>query len=348
MIVGYEGTFMRLLYCIFFFYATILPATEYIYPVASLNNGATILCIHQHSPTNIELLEWNPETNHTEQMLWSVYNPAWLQMLPDNTGFSFIDNGRLRIKLFQKRSPKSIDFDEPLFDINGLQWIDEHTCYCSAYYNDNFALFELHDDGTLQCLHWKKGSDYLYPQKIDNQLFYIERCTTENSTNYHIMQCIYHYNDSELIADFGNTPIVFLTMISNTQGFVLEHAQNIDSSNLTTLFTYHEIKNQGGTWNKNVLFSFSIPTDLLREGSDRLYESLLPLLPRIVDNKIYFVSCSNDNSFLEPYFYSLSSKTIHKINLPTKNGHYFVPMQCGNKLYCGGTLSGDKKLLALF
>ncbi|HLX54399.1 MAG TPA: hypothetical protein VKR58_10680, partial [Aquella sp.] len=366
----YKGMSMRLLYCVFFLYAHILSGTEYIYPVASLNNGATVLCIHQHNPTHIELVEWNPSTNHAEQILWSMFNPAGLQLLPNNAGFSFIDNGRLRIKLFQKRSPKAIDFDEPLFGINGLQWIDQYTCYCSAYYNNNFALFELHDDGTMHCLCWKKGSDYLYPQKIGEQLFYIERYIAENSTHYRIMQCAYenNNNDAFAIVDFYSTPIIFLTMISDKHGFVLEHAQNIDSDNSIIPFSYHEIIKQGDTWSKNILFSFSIPTDLL-VGDTKLYESLLPLLPRIVDNKIYFIDCAptsprlrragNDTYNLEPYFYDLSFaahpecpegvyRRIQKISLPEKKGHYFVPMQCGNGFYCGGTLGATTKLLVLF
>jgi hypothetical protein len=341
----YEGISMRLFYYFILLYTHVLPAVEYMYPVASSNNGATILCIHQNSLTNITLLEWNPETHHTEQILWSVYNPAMVQILPNNSGFSFIDNGRLRIKSFQKRSPKAIDFDEPLFGINGLQWIDAHSCYCSAQYNDNFALFELHDDGTMHCLRWKKGSDYLYPQKIDNQLFYIERYATENSTHYRIMQSSYQSSQNDnaiVIADFCNNPIIFLTMISDKHGFVLEHAQHIDSDNPIASFSYHEIKKQDDTWTKNVLFSFSIPTNLLLKGEECLYESLLPLLPRIIDNKVYFVDCANSyNCTLEPYFYDLSVQIIQKISLPAKEGHYFVPMQCGNSFYCG---SGEKQL----
>ena len=117
-------------------------SSEYIYPVASLDED-NILYIHQTSPRSIQLFEWNTITNHTEQILWSLFNPVGIQLLPDNSGFSFIDNGRLRIKAFQKRSPKTIDFDEPIFNINALHWIDEHTCYCSAYYNNLFSLFEL-------------------------------------------------------------------------------------------------------------------------------------------------------------------------------------------------------------
>src|SRR5579871_4380579 len=129
-------------FLLFFFYMT--HAIEYMYPVACLNDE-TILYIHQLNPTCIQLYSWNPVTDIHEPLLWSLYNPANVQLLPNNTGFSFIDNGRLRIKLFEKRSPKTIDFDDPIFNINGLQWIDEHSCCCSAQYGSYFSIFQLHD-----------------------------------------------------------------------------------------------------------------------------------------------------------------------------------------------------------
>lgn len=328
-----------------FCYMHALPAIEYIYPVASLNDGTEILCIHQHSPTNIELLVWNTATHQSEQILWSVFNPAGLQILPDNSGFSFIDNGRLRIKSFQKRSPKAIDFDEPLFGINGLQWIDNHICCCSAQYNNNFALFELHDDGTLECLMTKEGKDFMCPQKVGGQLFYIERYATEKGCgdiHYHIASCLYEkknscFSQSNIIADFQNKPIMFLTMVDDTQGFVMEHAQHINSENPTTSFTYHQIIKEGGTWNQKPLFSFAIPTTLLLDDQEQLYESILPLLPRTINNKIYFVDCAkNNNHILELYSYDLAKSTVKKINLAKQKGHCFVPVLCGNAFYCGG------------
>ncbi len=316
-----------------------------MYPVASLDNGKTILYIHQHSSTNIELLSYNTQTHQTESMLWSVFNPAGLQMLPDNGGFSFIDNGRLRIKSFNKRSAKAIDFDEPLFGINSLHWIDTHTCYCSAQYNNNFALFELYDDGTLQCLCAQEGKDCMYPQKIGDQLFYIERSTTKKGPsrfNYRIISQSYQNNNSNhpetnLIADFGNTPIIFLTMLSDTEGFVIEHAQQINSENPTTSFVYHHIIKAGDIWSKNILFSFSVPTNLLLDNEERLYESILPLLPRIINQKVYFVDCANNSDYiLEPYFCSPVTKTTQKIDLNQHKGHFFVPMLCDKIIYCGG------------
>jgi hypothetical protein len=340
------------------FFVHIVSAIEYVYPVASLCNGKTILYIHQRTATSLELFEWNTKTNQTEQILWSVFNPAGLELLPDNSGFSFIDNGRLRIKLFQKRSPKTIDFDEPLYNINRLHWIDQSICYCSAQQNNNFALFQLDNNGIMKCLVSKNNKDYMYPQKIGDQLFYIERSASKDAPGalqYQIVSSQYDNDNAcaaatELIADFDTNPIVFLTMISDKEGFVLEHPQNLDSNSSIVLFMYHHIIKQGNSWHKNKIFSFEIPACLLLEGKGRLYESLLPLLPRIVKNKVYFVDCVGSNDlFLEPYMYNLSTNIIQKITVPSKKGHYFVPILCGTQFYCGGSfLAGQKEPLISF
>jgi len=317
-----------------------------MYPVAYLDNGTTVFYIHQHASMNIELFAWNTCTNHTEPILWSLFNPAGLQLLPSLSGFSFIDNGRLRIKLFQKRSPKTVDFDEPIININGLHWVDDHSCYCSAQQGDNFALLQLHDEGTMECLFKNNKKDCMYPQKIADTLFYIERSMINNVFHYCVMQCNYMVNSplSQLIADFCDKSIIFLHMLSEQEGFVLEHEQNIESTALTTQFSYHRIIKQDDFWNKKFLFSFTIPIDLLLPGEQRIYESLLPLLPRIIDNKVYFVSCSQNNFNLKPHYYDLITKTITKIMVPLKKeGHYFVPMACGKHFYCGGTKLLGKK-----
>lgn len=352
---------MKLHHCFFyylFFYTNITYSSEYIYPVACLDNGITVLYIHQSNATSLELLEWNSKTDHTEQVLWSLFNPAGFQLLPDNSGFSFIDNGRLRIKLFERRSPRTIDFDEPLFNFNSLHWLDRHTCYCSAQQGDNFGLFQLYDNGMVECLLKKDDVDYMYPQKIDDQLFYIERYSTKKdprSFHYQIVCSLYSRNNScankqDVVVDFADTPIIFLTMISNKEGFVLEHIQNIDPHNQTIQFLYHQIKQKNAKWHSKMLFSFDIPTNLLFSSDERLYESLLPLLPRIVNNKIYFVdSAKTDDNNLRPYFYDLSKNLTQNIIVPIKHkGHYFVPMLCGKKFCCGGTMVNREKHLLFF
>ena len=339
-----------LLFYIFFcivFYTSPLFSTEYTYPVASLLDDATILYIHQISPENIQLFSYNTITNQSEQIVWSVFNPAGVQLLPHNKGFSFIDNGRLRIKAFHKRSPKTVDFDEPIFNINGLYWIDEHTGYCSAYYNNHYSILELTDEGAIHHLMEKDNVDCMYPQKINDRLFYIERYVNHTGNNYAIMHMRYRYDStSELVLNFNNNPIIFLQMTSDTEGFVVQHQKDIDNKALKSAFQYHRIGKENNNWYSHLLFSFEIPTSLFLYNNDqRLFESILPLLPRMINDKIYFVDCSDKN--LEPYYYDIATKERYKINIGKPQGHIFVPIQCGATLFFGGE-KGDNIPFARF
>ncbi len=347
---------MRFLSCLFILFmpiTLICSTSEYIYPIALLDNEKTILYIHQISPTNIKLCEWNSQTKTFNTCLWTLYNPAALQLLYNNSGFSFIDNGRLRIKSFNKRSAKAVDFDEPIFNIHSLEWIDEHNCYCSAQNNDNFSLFQLSDKGVLWCIAHADQHDFMYPQKIDDELFYIERYQTKTSYNYgyRIMKSVYPSQDTlndinvaekaQIILTY-EYPVTFLDMVSATEGFFLEHAATINTDDRTVEFVYHHIKKKNEKWVTEQLFSFKVPISLLSHSNTlRLYESIMPLLPRIIDNKIYYVDCTmNENYYLEPYLYDIKTADIKKITPKTKKcGHYFVPIVCEGTLYFGGSKS---------
>ena len=114
------------------------------------------------------------------------------------------------------------------------------------------------------------------------------------------------------------------------------------------LFFYHHLIRIGAEWCKKELFSFAIPYTLLLGTNERLFESILPLLPRIIDNNIYFTDCAdNSNNYLETYCYELSTATIKKV-LSNNQGHLFVPMKCGDRLYCGGSMSDQKEPLICF
>src|SRR5690606_3475103 len=118
-------------YFLYFFLTTsVIYSKEYLYPVAHLSDYKTIFLIHQKYNYSIELLIWDCETNQIQEGLWSLFNPAGFQLLPDESGFSFIDNGRLRIKYFNKRSPKVIDFDNYFYNMSLINWINSDEFYC--------------------------------------------------------------------------------------------------------------------------------------------------------------------------------------------------------------------------
>ena len=89
-------------------------AYEYLYPVAGVkkNNERYLYLLYQKDAIHVELFLWHEKTKIISKVLPSLCMPAGIRMLPDQKGFSFIDNGRIKLKLFNKRSPKAIDCNE--------------------------------------------------------------------------------------------------------------------------------------------------------------------------------------------------------------------------------------------
>src|SRR5579872_7448020 len=117
---------------------------EYLYPVAAYKTpeGASrLLLLYQKSSANIELWEWDPITKHANKALPASHTPAGVRMLPDNSGFSFIDEDRIRIKKFTKRSAKTLELREPLHSLGPVTWAEDGTGYFHAQGKKNFCIF---------------------------------------------------------------------------------------------------------------------------------------------------------------------------------------------------------------
>lgn len=338
-----------------------MHAEEFLYPVAAYRDheGFTkVLVLYQKSLEHIELWQWDLATQRAHKALLSSFTPAGVRMLPDMTGFSFVDSGRIRIKEFCKRSPKAIDIYEPVYDIGVVEWADNETGYFSAKMRDHYSIFSVTRDGDTCCLVTKPGADCMYPKKIGEYLFYIERTAvqtddlfapgidTKEHYTYRIMKTAYQGDATAkvpplCVANFDTRPIVFLTMVSAREGFVIEHATVIDKHDPVVIFLYHRLLcDEAGMWSHRYLFSFSVPSELLLPTSNRLYESLLPLLPRPIHNYIYYVDLvpGNDGSAcLFPCRYSLH--TFMKEVIPHSGIHHsFAPFFVDSLLLYGGTL----------
>ena len=223
--------------------------------------------------------------------------------------------------------------------------------------------------------------DCLYPQKINDQLFYIERSYCNEGCRYAIMQSIYPYipyeegnnfnviehfeirtqelikrqenkdrkNNNELhyekrmIADFGDQALAFLHMRSEYEGFVLEHPNKIDKQDKTIILSVYHLEKKPHAWRKTYLFSFEVPLHLLLpESSSRLYESMLPLLPRYDENEIHFVDCARyKESFnLNVYTYHLADGTIKALSNEAAQVR-IAPLKIKDLIYCGGSIVPD-------
>lgn len=426
-------------------YAPALLSCEFLYPVAvtKKNNKTQVYVLHQKSINNIELLIWDPETKICSNGLLSSYTPAALKILPNGDGFSFIDDGRIRIKNFDKRSPKSIDIYEPLYDISQINWIDEHNFYLSAKKNNKFCIFHVHENGLIKPIlqdmqyeqdegaslqnselinlelpnHGLKGQDlagqglisydFMYPQKVGDSLFFIERIThngeykkepvsykiiktvypdlckqvsdltdsIENSQDFEVKsKIIQEFTDNctaqelakkncQCLVDFKDKPIAFLSMISETEGFFLKHPENVCKHDKVVVFECFYIKNTdidsckinscshksfcSKGWVCEKIFSFAIPTYLILEVPDScLYESILPLLPKYYNNKIYFVDFDIEKQSLGLVSYNLLNDFSERLFTKEFSPQLlFAPIFLEDKIICGGKIDYTESCL---
>lgn len=368
----------------FLFISTLLRAEEFLYPVASFEKDGQeqVYLLYQKSIRHIELWVWDPKTTTVNKALLSSYTPAGLRILPDKSGFSFIDNGRIKIKHFAKRSPKSLDLYEPIYEIGIIEWIDSSRCYFSAKENERTAIFQATMNGELKKIVGSSAADCIYPQKIGDQLFYIER----RYPSYKIMQMPYpeivydasnNFNNVEnfdmrvqellkkqekrnnqleaveapknVMVDFNEQfngqALAFLQMVSETVGYVISHPNAIDKQDKTIPLVYYQLSKESDSWHCVPLFSFEIPLDLLMpERTSRLYESMLPLLPRRFGNEIYFVDCAQarENCNLNIYIYHLVDGKIKQLSGAREIGkNFFAPIKTARGIYYGGSMEPD-------
>lgn len=352
--------------CVF----TTMHTKEYLYPVAhALHNDANLVfLIHQISLNRLQLLQLDVQSGVIAPVLPSAITPAGIKILPDLSGYSFIDQGSIYIKLFSKRSPIHLDISLPLYQIDMIEWIDPTCCYFAACYQDKSNIYQLSITGDLQLLVQSSIADSLYPQKIDDSLYYIER--SFDKKKYCIK--VVHYSPTHLdrscsnnstmsLLNTGDQPIAFLYMQSSTIGYYVSYPASLEGQAACLPCAYHQLSydNKQATWNTEKLFDFSVPLDfLLPENKDRLYESFLPLLPTHTEQGIYFCDCTPDKAkktglrnlggswyeadFVKIYFYDfLSKKTTLMVD--DNNQDLLAPFATGKTLLYGHSLTGTSK-----
>ena len=77
--------------------------------------------IYQKNINEKELWSIDTTNKKVEKNISFFLCPLAIKILPGNTGFSFINNNKLKIKYFHKRSVKSIQFDDVLNDFTDLE-----------------------------------------------------------------------------------------------------------------------------------------------------------------------------------------------------------------------------------
>lgn len=332
-------------------------AKEFLYPTAVDPQRSVVYLIYQKTVNHLELWEWNYVTGYASPLLPSRFTPAGFCILPSGNGFSFIDRGSLKVKQFIKRSPRNIEFDAPIFSVEIVHWLDDRTCYTFGKYNEHYGIFHIDYDGRVSPLCMSDSVDCMYPQKVGDDLFYIER---DSQWNYRIMKRDYHLSpdfrafaerkawyamqtSSEQEVLVGENSIIFLSMLSADEGFFIAHPKLVNTKECFVPFSYHHLKKgSDNKWSSKILFTFSIPTGFFLLGNElRLYEALLPLLPRHANDLIFYVNAIEGD--LGICAYDIRSETSRVVR-SMKDQSFFSPHQVGQELFCGGFMKQEIRM----
>ena len=343
-----------------------LQCGEFLYPVTHFQQDGTtkIYVIYQKNIAHLELWSVDIENGLAYKALMSTYNPAGIKILPDQSGFSFIDNGRIRVKYFNKRSPTNFEFDYPIYSFHSVDWLNNKLFYFSAKAANRFCIFLCNTDtkstksliGRELCS--RTNDDFMYPQIIGGKIFFISKSVHKLSEshyetfgNYKIMctkfdAAKYEADQKlEVVLRRGEHAMAFLKMISETEGFFLGHPNKVSKHETIIHLKYFNLKYIDGEWQYKKLFDFNIPLKFLIKCSDeRLYESILPFLPRHENNKIYYCSCnSKEDNFTNVFEFDIENRLSKQLTKSTGPNSCFSPLKIGDKLFFGGSITEQCK-----
>ncbi|HSW76084.1 MAG TPA: hypothetical protein VLG50_03525 [Candidatus Saccharimonadales bacterium] len=343
-----------ILYLLLFTSYPVYAHQEYVYPIAQINENI-VMMIHQKSYDDLELLLWDRHEGTACRELTSMYIPSCVQLLPSKKAFSFIDRGRVRIKSFSKRTPRAIDIYEPIYAIYSMQWLTDDEFYFVGKNYGKLSIFlcDTSDRGAvIFSLTPHNELDYMYPCKVEDSLFCIAKDTT---LTYSIVTLLWaptlyehtpyehtsyeHSQHVQKLIISHDKPLCFLHMDSKTSGFVLECLDQ-QLTNDFLHFSCCSVHYENDTWNLTKLFEFKIPSKfLIGSNEDKVYETLIPFLPRYTPEWIYFANYDDESENCIIQRYNHAHNTIEFVTDTSRSladfNHVFSPLIINDTLYCG-------------
>lgn len=329
---------------------------QLIYPIASSdkNDKSQLYTVYQKGFQERELWAIDLENQEAFKTILSSFLPTAVTLLPSRSGFSFIDRGRLRVKYFHKRSPRSVIFEDPLHDFTCVEWVNDKICFFSARrYNRHVIMLCNIDDRHLHVIEEDTIGDCLYPQKANNKLF----CILQAGNYYSIIKndflnplsedensviLLNEDDDAREIVNFQNRPIAFLKMLSEQSGYVVELLKRPENSHDTFKFAYHSFNKTNNSWFVEKLFDFAIRQDIILADSNHLNEALHPFMPQHCNTKIFYTSLGDDGT-MNIFEYCLTDRKSTQKTFKHNNEHVFAPYPFKNKIFYGKRLSAQEK-----
>ena len=267
-----------------------LDPVRCVYPVVAttVNNEPLLLVLDQQSLQAMRLWSFNPTSGESGMALMFIYSPYSINLLPSGNGFSFINNGCIRVKEFLKRSARALNFYEPIYHITQAQWLDDQTCYFSAKQDGRYKIFTSDIDEELAVLVDQDGADCVYPSAVQNAIYFL---TKDRKQSTCLMSVEVESGHAQELFVFGKKNVAFLQMVSSTEGFYVETPFVINTEDDLLQLQYCRVCKDGGSWRQEQLFSFQLPMHyIFGSGPERFFESIMPFLPRVYPKEILFSS----------------------------------------------------------
>ncbi|MBI2352768.1 hypothetical protein HYV11_00815 [Candidatus Dependentiae bacterium] len=313
-----------------------LFSEEFLYPIVAVDEKRALV-LHQKSLDDIDLFIWNQETKIATKELCSFFLPSQIQLLPSKHGFSFFDRGILRIKMFQKRTPKTINLAEYTSSTASIVWLNDQQFYGIGKYKKNYHLFLYDLENTEKPFAWlycDSSFDFLYPYKIGELFFCIIK--DQSKQVYSIVQFSWQLIENTIIKDQEGSkiflkesnaiysclePLCFLHMTSTTEGYFLKNSYESETFVAFTCMRIKEALNH--EWLKQELFSFKLPKHfLVGESPQRVFESIKPFLPNYDHEQfIFFVSFEDSNQKTIISSFNKENGEISQLTMSSSSGH---------------------------
>ncbi len=267
--------------------------------------------MHQNAYRHMQVFVWDSSTQTYDPALSCQYNPIGVELLPSGEGFSFIENGMIKIKLFTKRSAKIVDIYEPLYNIAQITWINDTSFLFQAKRGSSYGIYQSDIDGNVSKIKADNEHDYGYPTIMDNRLLYV---TKDQSDTYDITLTTYPLgaDNDEYSIYTSAEPLLYLTMLDNKKGYVLERAKNG--------FFMICFKDEGESWKFEKVCFISDDATKFFDNNNSLCEILRPFLPK-KDKRRLFLPICDDSCSLDLSYYDITKHCLARHNFSS----FFLP-----------------------
>lgn len=306
--------------------------TRSLYPIKEcLNEMIGIMKQDEDYKTFFSLL--NPQTGQEEFILWSAYNPLFVDFSPSEDEICFLDNGRIRVHALNKRSAQLLELSRPLVDCRFVRWFDKNHWYCIALSDKRYGVYLIDRQGTVQTLLACDDGDYLDAHTVDGWLVGLRRRKSGTEVVCFVQNGADDFRETVIY----KTPIqlLFVRMESRTAGIVMSEPELVYEKNKAIFDCYRLQVDEAGHWNLSELFQFMAPLDMVQEiGSNRLSESMLPLVPHFYNGYYYYATCTDTNPFLSIFRCSVTGRTKELLVLG-QGEHCFSPLLAKDVLWYG-------------